>query len=141
MWFTPTLGIRPPTLCLLYYLLSIFYMHRAIKSYFAYDRRSAHTPLDPPSPSRSKNKALHNLLQSLPLSLANLTHHAQSVYNYYLNLTLNITHLRPLLLTSPRFLIIYYKMGLNMGEPMGRNPHTCYISQIQKIPKKGAEIS
>jgi hypothetical protein len=26
------------------------------------------------------------------------------------------------LLTSPRFLFIHYKMGLNMGKPMGRHP-------------------
>jgi hypothetical protein len=80
-------------------------------------------------------KLLLNLLQSLALSLASLTQHAQSMYNYHLHLALSITHL-PISspLTSPRYLFIHYKMGLNMGKPMGQHPHTHYISPKPKNP-------
>jgi hypothetical protein len=77
---------------------------------------------------------LHSLLQSLALSLASLTQHAQSMYNYYLHLALSIIHLCAPLLTLPSFLFIYYKKGLNMGKPMGRHPHTRYISPKPKNP-------
>jgi hypothetical protein len=40
------------------------------------------------------------------------------------------------LLTSPNYLFIHYKMGLNMGKPMGRHPITCYINPKPKNPAK-----
>jgi hypothetical protein len=84
-------------------------------------------------------KPLLNLLQSLALSLASLTQHAQSMYNYHLHLALSTSHTCKnayivSLLTSPSFLFIHYKMGLNMGKPMGRHPHTRYISPKPKNP-------
>jgi hypothetical protein len=49
--------------------------------------------------------------------------------------------LSAMLLISPRYLFILYKIGLNMGKPMGRHPIPVTYSQIPKRTQKGAEIS
>ena len=80
---------------------------------------------------------LHSLLQSLALSLASLTQHAKSMYNYHLHLAYHHTDAYIVfmpLLTSPRHLFIHYKIGLNMGKPMGRHPHTRQIIPKPKNP-------
>ena len=44
------------------------------------------------------------------------------------------------LLTSPRHLFIYYKIGLSMGKPTGRHSHTRYIfPNPKKDPKRGRD--
>jgi hypothetical protein len=44
------------------------------------------------------------------------------------------------LLALPRHLFILYKIGLNMGKPMGRHPHTHYIiPNTKKDTKRGRD--
>jgi hypothetical protein len=83
-------------------------------------------------------KPLHSLLQSLALSLASFSQYAQSMYNYHLHLAYHHTDVY-IILHAPflhRLDIYLYitKVGLNMGKPMGRHPHTCYISPKPKNP-------
>jgi hypothetical protein len=134
-WFTPTLGLRPPTL-LLYYCWPIGYKHRASKPT---PRRTGdlRSSLDPPSPSSSKHKtflqSMHSTLTILALSSASISHRS----------TLST---KPLLkcpkkgpfLHSLDFYLYITKRGLNMGKPMGRHPGPVTLSpKTQKGPKKG----
>jgi hypothetical protein len=69
-WFTPLLGLRPPTL-LLYILRSISYKHRAIKTLTLHRTEDLRSSLDPSSlryntkPSTVSHRDLHSALQVL----------------------------------------------------------------------------
>ena len=118
MWFTPTLGLRPPTL-LLYYCRPIGYKHRASKPTLhriGYLRSS----LDPPSPSISKHKtflqSVHSTVTILALSSASISHRSALSTKPLLKCPQ-----KGLFLHSLDFYLYITKRGLNMGKPMGRH--------------------
>ena len=83
-WFTPTLGLCPPTL-LLYCIQSICYKHKSIKTLTPHKTEDLHSSLDPSSlhyitkPSTICYKDLHLALQ---VSYS----HAQITYRLYFHL-------------------------------------------------------
>jgi hypothetical protein len=70
-----------------------------------------------------------------------ILHSALSTFNHIdRTLALSTPALARLLLTSPSYLFIHYKIGLSMGKPMGRHPHTHYIIlNPKKGPKRGRD--
>jgi hypothetical protein len=121
--FTPTLGLHPPTL-LIYFFLSILYMHRAMIYYSTEDMRYTH--LTRSSFPEVKQKAFHSLLQSLALSSASLTQYAKSNYNYHLHLA---SH------TFPYFDHIDRTLALSI--PTFSYNTYLYIYTLQNGPKHG----
>jgi hypothetical protein len=101
-------------------------------------------------PELGHNTFLQAFLQSLALSSASSQHtvctklqsHIQHLASLALSTTSHTTYISLLLhhLTSPRFLFIHYKMGLNMGKTHGPTSHTHYINPKPKNPTKGGEI-
>ena len=138
-WFTPTLGLRPPTL-FLYYCWPISYKHRASKPT---PRRKGdlHSSLDPPSPCISKHKtflqSMHSTLTILALSSASISHRSSLSTKPLLKCPKKGPFLHIL-----GFYLYITKRGLNMGKPMGWHPRPITLSQkTQKGPKKGGLAS
>jgi hypothetical protein len=128
----PSMGICPPTLILLYYLLSSFLHAQSLKILLCKGQDiCAHlTRSSFPEIGHNTNPSynLHKILTSTCTYLCKCsTQHAQSIYNYHLHLAQH--HNLDLL---PNYLFIHYKKGLNMGKPMGRHPHTRYINPNPK---------
>ena len=124
-WFTPTLGLRPPTL-LLYYCWTIGYKHRASKPT---PRRTGdlRSLLDPPSLSSSKHKtflqSVHLALTILALSSASISHRSSLSTKPLLKCPQKSPFLHSL-----DFYLYITKRGLNMGKPMGRHPGPITLS-------------
>ena len=137
-WFTPTLGLCPPTL-LLYYFWPIDYNHRASKPTLC-RTGDLRISLDLPSPSSSKHKtflqSVHSALTILSLNSVSISH----------RLSLSTKPLlkcpkKGPLLHSLDFYLYITKRGLNMGKPMGRHlGRVTLSSKTQKGPKKGVYL-
>jgi hypothetical protein len=81
MWFTPSVGLRPPILLILYYLLSIFLLHRATKPTL-HRTRDLHAPLQILLPRYWHNTEPSYNQLNLALQVLN-TQHAQIIHNYF----------------------------------------------------------
>ena len=110
-WFTPLLGLRPPTL-LLYILWSIGYKHRDIKTLTPHRKKDLHSSLDPSflhystRPSTVSHRDLHSALQ-----VSHKMHKALITQIQLLSLSQLAQLLRTiqLLLTLPSLLFIHTK--------------------------------
>ena len=80
-------------------------------------------------------QASYNCAQRIQNPICN-QHIFASLYHLSHSLLQHLSH-RPFP-TSPRYLFIHYKIGLNMGKPMGRHPiHVTYSQKTKKGPKRG----
>jgi hypothetical protein len=85
---------------------------------------------------RLQHKSFYSISYShlhLALQVSHSMHRAYTT----ITCTWNLAH--RLFPTSPRCLFIHYKIGLNMGKPMGRHPFPItYSQQPKKRPKRGS---
>jgi hypothetical protein len=134
MWFTPTLGLHPPTL-LLYCLHSISYKHKAFKTLTPHRTEDLRSSLDPSSLRYNTNPSTI-CYKELHLALQVAYSHAQSTYRLYLHLAyIHITWMHYFSTPYIAYPFIYtYQIGLHMSKPMGRHPNPVTYSQK---PKKG----